>query len=287
MTSKDWILVGLIVLYAAATLGLTELFRRKMKAAAVILILSLFTFPLWAEHRDSWFEWAKILSVLLPTALLNFARIANFEDRKGKVWELLKGPWLLWFFYGMLFVNITEAALRDWQLGFYGNAIAGFALNATIPFAPKFWRFDRRERGDLIVDFPMGWCLLYTTWNACFLFGSIPDEFAGGLAILLAAEFYSLVRRSDLYIMGRVYTLALFVLQLGCFDVLPGMDSSHWANPVLANYWGLANAALGFGYILWYNWQMHTGRCDRVFRNPKTAPLGEPAPATRQAAAKR
>ena len=266
------ILIASIVVFAAVTLGLTEFFRRHMRIACVFFILSLFTFPLWGANRDSWFEWAKIISVLVPTAMLGIARIANFEDRKGAFWNIFKGRWMLWFFYGILFLNITEASLRDWQLGNYFNCISGFLLNLTIPFIGKFWRFDRKERGDLIVDFPQGWCFLYTSWNACFLFGCIPDEFAGGLAILIAAEFYSIIKRPDLYVIARVYTLALFVLFLGTVNVPAFMNSTAWFNPVIVKYWGIANLVLGGVYAMWYNWQMYTGRCDTVFRHPKSAP---------------
>ncbi|GIQ91957.1 hypothetical protein KIPB_015456, partial [Kipferlia bialata] len=58
--------------------------------------------------------------------------------------------------------------------------------------------------------------------------------FAGGLAILIACEMYSLLGRHDLYLMGRIFTLCLFVTQLALTDVLPWLDSSHWANPTLA-----------------------------------------------------
>ena len=111
--STNMVLILFIICYTALTLGLTEFFRRHIRIAAVFFILSLFTFPLWAGNRHSWFEWVKICSVLLPTALLGFARIANFENREGKFWSALKKPWILWFFYGIIFLYITEASLRD------------------------------------------------------------------------------------------------------------------------------------------------------------------------------
>ena len=272
MSNTNVIIILSIVVYAAITLGRTEFFRRHIRIAAVFFTLSLFTFPLWAGNRDSWFEWVKIISVLVPTAMLGFARIANFENRQGKFWNIFKGKWILGFFYGILFLNITEASLRDWQLGNYFNCLSGFLLNLTIPFIGKFWRFDKKERGDLIVDFPQAWCFLYTSWNACFIFAAIPDEFAGGFAILIAAEFYSLIRRPDLYVMARVYTLALFVLHMGTINVLPFMNTTAWYNPVIVKWWGIANLVFGAVYVMWYNWQMYTGKCDAKFRHPKSAP---------------
>ncbi|MEG0979981.1 MAG: DUF5692 family protein [Oscillospiraceae bacterium] len=266
------VLILSIVVYTLVVFGLTELFRRYRKVAFVFIILSLFTFPLWGEHRDSWFEWAKILSVLIPTALLGFMRLAEMGDYKGKFWAFFQKKWALWFLFGILFLNIMEASIRDLQLGNYFNTITGFVLCVTIPFANKFWRFNKMEKGELIVDFNWMWCILYTTWNACFLLGSIPDEFAGGLAILIAAEFYSFGKRPDLYIMGRVYTLALFVLQLGIFDVFPFMDSSAWFNADVVKWWGIINFVLAALYLPYYIWQMRSGKGEKTFRNKHSYP---------------
>ncbi len=265
------LIIGIIV-YTFFTLGLTELFRRKPKLGAIVFILAPLTFPLWAENRDSWFEWAKILSVLLPTAVLGFNRWANYYKPEGKIWDILRSKGFLWFFFGILALNITEASLRDWELGNYLNALTGFILVLTIPFADKFWRFDKVNFGELIVDFGKGWCLLYTTWNAAFIYGAIPDEFALGFAILIAAEVYSFAGRPDLYIMARVYTLAIFVLHLGCFDIPAIMDSSAWYNADVVHYWGVINIIFAVGYVIWYNWQMHSGKAEKSFRHPKSSP---------------
>jgi hypothetical protein len=242
--------------------------------AAAFIILSLCTFPLWADNRDSWFEWVKIFSVLLPMVVVGFMRIAVFEEKQGVFWEVFKKPWALWFLFCILALNIIEASIRDWEFGNHMNALTGFILVLTIPFVGKFWRIEKITCGDLVVDFPLGWCFLYTTWNAAFLLGCIPDEFAGGLAILIACELYSVFGRHDLYLMGRIYTLAFFVIQLGTTNVLPVMDSSAWANQVFVDNWGLFNFACGVGYVTWYNWQMYTGDCDKTFRHPATAPVG-------------
>jgi hypothetical protein len=263
-----------IVAYALVAFALTEVCRRSRRLAAAFIILSLCTFPLWADNRDSWFEWAKIFSVLLPMVVVGFMRIAVFEERQGTFWQVFRKPWTLWFLFFVLGLNIIEASIRDWEFGNHMNALTGFILVLTIPFVGKFWRIEKITCGDLIVDFPLGWCFLYTTWNAAFLLGCIPDEFAGGLAILIACELYSVLGRHDLYLMGRIYTLAFFVIQLGTTNVLPFMDSSSWANQVFVDNWGLFNIACGVGYVTWYNWQMYTGDSVKTFRHPASAPKG-------------
>ncbi|BDY05250.1 DUF5692 family protein [Ferrimonas sp. YFM] len=274
MEPSNLTLIVSIIVYAAVTYALTEVFRRYRYLGFAFIVGSLCTFPLWAENRDTWFEWAKIFSVLVPMVVVSLMRIAVYEKKQGPFWEIFKKPWTLWFLFFILALNITEASIHDWQLGNPWNALSGFCLVLTIPFVGKFWRVEDKTCGDLIVDFPLGWCFLYTTWNAAFLFGCIPDEFAGGLAILIACELYSVFGRHDLYIMGRIYTLAIFVVQLGLTDVFPFMDSSAWANPELATWWGIINLALSVAYVFWYNWQMYTGGCDTKFRHPASAPQG-------------
>lgn len=263
-----------IIVYALITYALTEVFRRYRKLGAAFIILALLTCPLWAENRENWFEWAKIISVLVPMVVVGFMRIAVYEDRKGPFWEIFKKPWALWFLFFILALNITEASIRDWEFGNYMNSLAGFCLILTIPFVGKFWRIETKTCGDLIADFPLGWCFLYTTWNAAFLYGCFPSKFAGGLAILIACELYSLFGRHDLYLTRRIYTLAIYVTQLATTGVLPFMDSSAWENQAINDMWGIFNIGCGVLYVFWYNWQIYTGDCDRTFRHPATAPAG-------------
>jgi hypothetical protein len=263
-----------IIVYAFVTYALTEVFRRYRKIGAAFIILSLLTCPLWATNLNTWFSWAKIVSVLVPMVIVGFMRIAVYEDKKGPFWEIFKKPWALWFLFFILALNITEASIRDWEFGNYMNSLAGVCLILTIPFVGKFWRIETKTCGDLIADFPLGWCFLYTTWNAAFIFGCIPNKFAAGLAILIACELYSLFGRHDLYLMGRIYTLAFLVTQLATTGVLPFMDSSAWFSQNVTDMWGIFNIVCGVLYVIWYNWQMYTGACDRKFRHPATAPAG-------------
>ncbi|GIQ90397.1 hypothetical protein KIPB_013179 [Kipferlia bialata] len=176
MSVSNVTLVVCILLYAAVTYGLTEVFRRYRLVALCFVGAALCTFPLWAENRHSLFEWVKIFSVLVPSLLFCCMRIAVFEKKAGRVWSLLRHQALLWVLYGVLALNIVEASIQDWHLGYTWNSLAGVCLVLTIPYADKYWRVETRTCGDLIVDFPLGWCFLYTTWNAAFLLGCIPDE---------------------------------------------------------------------------------------------------------------
>lgn len=262
-----------MLVYFTVLILIVEFMRTKHRAASVIWVLSLLTFPLWIMGGvEGWFRWAKILSVILPTIIVGFCRVSNVEDRKGKTWEFFQKPWILWFVYCILFLNIFEATMKDVDLGNYANAACGFLLCVTIPFAPKFWEYEKSGRGDLIVYTSFAWNFLYTTWNLCFVYGESPNYFASSVCILLAAELYPLFkRRHELYITARVYTLATHMIVRSCFGgvILKLMDSTSWFSPNVLSTWGVINLVLIIPFVFWHMWQLHTGKADESFRRTK------------------
>lgn len=256
--------------YFVLLLFIVEVMRKHYRFANVFWIASLLTFPLWLMGGVvGWFRWAKILSVILPTIFVGFSRIACYEKRQGKVWNALQKDWVLWVLYGVLFLNIMEATIKDFTMGNIFNAICGFLLCVTIPFPPKYWRISTEKYGDLVAYTTVAWNFLYTTWNACFVYAESPTFFASSLCILLAAEIYPIIKkRPELYITARVYTLAAHLLIRACFsNLFPAlMDASTWHNPVVMQYWGIINFIMIVPYVFWYMWQLHNGKAEKHFR---------------------
>ncbi|MCG7405920.1 hypothetical protein MH117_00690 [Paenibacillus sp. ACRRX] len=263
-------MIGYIVLL----LVIVGVMRKHYKFAHWFWIASLLTFPLWLMGGvEGWFRWAKILSVILPTIFVGFIRIANYEKREGRFWSALQKDWVLWFVYGVLFLNIMEATIKDFTMGNTFNALTGLLLCITIPFAPKYWKISNQKHGDLIVYTTIGWNFMYTTWNAAFVYAESPKFFASSLCILLAAELYPIIkRRPELYIIARVYTLAAHLLLRACFvNLFPTlMDASSWYNADVMNYWGIANFVLMVPFVFWHMWQLHTGKAEVSFRRGRT-----------------
>lgn len=261
--------------YFLILIGIVAVMRKHYKFANIFWIASLLTFPLWLMGGVvGWFRWAKILSVILPTIFVGFVRIANYEKKKGKFWESLQKDWVLWFLYGVLFLNIMEATVKDFTMGNYFNSLTGFLLCLTIPFPPRYWKVSKEAHGDLISYTTMGWNFLYTTWNACFVFAETPMYFASSLCILLAAEIYPFLKgKPELYITARIYTLATHLLIRACvpwlFPTL--MDASSWHNPKVMFYWGIINLVLMVPYTFWHMWQLHTGKAEKSFKRLKAA----------------
>lgn len=254
-------------LYIIVLMFIVHFMRLKPKFALVFWILAVFTFPLWDSQLEGWFRWVKTLSVLLPTAfIVGFGRIAQHEKRGGW-WKAFRKDWVLWSLYGVLGLNILEASLKDLALGNYFNAISGFILIVTIPlFKGKRqkrngWEISKEKPGDLIAYTDPMWNFLYTTWNIAFVYAENPGFAASSLCILLAAELYPVImRRPELYVTARVYTLATHILIRATYDIFtPLMDSSQFANSNVVYYWGLINIVLHVPYLFWYFYKRQKG----------------------------
>ncbi|QIL46628.1 hypothetical protein G7081_05825 [Vagococcus coleopterorum] len=263
-----------MALYIIILMLIVEFMRKNYRFASWFWLATLLTFPLWIMSGgvDGWFRWFKILSVILPTIVLGFARVANADNKMGEYWESLKKNWMLWFLYGILFLNILEATIKDIEMGNYLNAFAGFVLCLTIPYAPKFWELENKPNGDLLVYTTVMWNFLYTTWNAAFVYAEGATFFASSICILLAAELYPIIkRRPELYVIARVYTLATHLLIRALAPTLfpQIMNSTTWFNPEFLKYWGTFNFIIAIPFVFWHTWQLHTGKSEQSFRRIK------------------
>ncbi|MTI71339.1 MAG: hypothetical protein FH751_13915 [Firmicutes bacterium] len=246
-----WQYILSIAVYTAILYVVHELSRKYLKGATVFFILAIFTFPLWLNNLDGWFRWGKTLIVLIPTCFTNLVRLSNRSKKEG--WEFLRKEWPLYILYIVLNLNIIEASLKDLALGNYFNAISGFLLCITIPLPKKSWRISG-SYGDLIADFPLMWCFLYTTWNACFVYAENPGYLASSICILLVPEIVSIIKgRSDLWLSARVYTLAFHLFIRATYDIFtPIMDSSSWANENVVSIWGIINIIVHISFAIWW-----------------------------------
>jgi hypothetical protein len=217
-------------------------------------IAALFTFPLWFLNLEGFFRWSKTLSVLIPLCFVSFVRIANNGRYKDK-FPALRKKWPLWILFGVLALNIVEATITDFQMGNPFNAFCGVILIVTIPLPIKHWRISRHDGkdnfGELIAHLPIGWCVLYTLWNAAFVYGENPSYFASSLCILTVPLLWMLVkRRSDLWLMGRIYTLGIHILIRSSYDIFtPIMDSTAWFSETVHSAWGAVNLTLHIAYV--------------------------------------
>ncbi|WP_240473447.1 hypothetical protein [Ferrimonas senticii] len=248
--------------YIVFLLLLVEFMRKTPRFTFVFWLLALLTAPLWADNLEGWFRWAKTVSVLLPTALIvGFARLAYlYSQDNNALYRFFRRDWVLWALYGVLFLNIAEATLKDLVTANYFNFVAGVILLITMPF-PKYkngqrqyWLIGKDKPNDLLFYSTAAWNFLYTTWNMAFVYGENASYFASSFCILMAAELYPLIKkRPELYIIARVYTLACHILIRALGDpFVHVMDSSSWANNTVLWVWGAINMVLHIAYLWWY-----------------------------------
>ena len=234
-----------------------EFTREKQTFYKWFFILALLSIPLWFINLHSWFRWAKTISVLIPTCFVSFVRIAN-DGKHEHMLATLRKKWPLWILYAVLMLNIIEATMTDFGLGNIFNAISGVILCITIPLPTKHWRIGKNDGkkafAELLADLPLVWCLLYVTWNAAFVYAENPTYFASSLCILIAPEIWMLInKRTDLWLMGRVYTLAIHILIRSSYDIFtPVMDSTLWFNADVLMWWGVTNCVLHATYLVYW-----------------------------------
>lgn len=240
-----------------------EYTREKQSFYKWFFIIALLTFPLWFLNLHSWFRWAKTISVLIPICFVSFVRMSN-DGNHDTILMSLKKKWPLWVLYMVLLLNIVEATLGDFEMGNIFNAVSGLILCVTIPLPTKHWRIAKNDGkfsfAELIADLPLAWCLLYVTWNAAFVYAENTTFFASSLCILIAPEIWMLYnRRTDLWLMGRIYTLALHILIRSSYDIFtPLMDSTLWFNADVLNYWGIANCVLHSVYLVFWFFKLRS-----------------------------
>lgn len=168
MTVPIWVTPFSMIVYTCLLMVFTEAMRKHYKASLFIWIAALATIPVWIINipGDDWFRWAKNLSVVLPLIYAGLGRMAAVENKQGAFWRLMRKRWVRWVLYGIVFLNIVEATLRDAQMGNMMNALAGLILCITMPFGDKYWKYDTSNHGEILSYTVPLWNLLYTSWNA-------------------------------------------------------------------------------------------------------------------------
>ena len=240
-----------------------EFTREKQSFYKWFFILALVTIPLWFINLHSWFRWAKTISVLVPICFVSFVRMSN-DGEHDSVLMSLKKKWPLWILYLVLMLNIVEATMTDFEMGNLFNALSGVILCITIPLPTKHWRIGKNDGknsfAELIADLPLAWCLLYVSWNAAFVYAENTTFFASSLCILIAPEIWMFFKkRTDLWLMGRIYTLALHILIRASYDIFtPLMDSTAWFNSDVLKYWGIANFAMHAVYLVYWFFKLRS-----------------------------
>ena len=237
-----------MIVYTGAQFLFYELCRRFVWFATIIVGLMPLSIPFWGNQLTGWFRWAKSLSVIIPTSLVNLSRLAHLHPHPK--WQTLTKKWPMWTLYVVIVINILQASIKDFSLGNYFNGIAGIILIATIPITPENWNIDPENKNDFCFGLSKPWCFLYTTWNIAFVYAENPSYVAHVTCILFVPLWYAIIQdKPHLWYQARAYTLALSLFIRSAYDfVTPMMDSAQWFDPAILSMWGGANAVLCLAY---------------------------------------
>jgi hypothetical protein len=126
----------------------------------------------------------------------------------------------------------------------------------------KFWEVSKEKYGDVLAYTTITWSLLYTTWNACFVYGESPAYFFSSCCILMAAVVYPILKgRPELYMTARIYSLITHLIVRASMPLLflNVMDATHVFNPTVLKGWAIFNAAFGVTYLVWYVYKVSKG----------------------------
>jgi len=262
---------------------LNELTRRNRVAGFfAFFILPLVLTGIWftllrEETYTDWFHLAKVYSSTVGCIGFWLIRHLKGKDNTGREWRLSEKKWALAFPPLILTINILEACIRDFQVGFqyagggitadegvfvlggiwnYMNGIAGL-LN-IIAITGWFGIVIRKESGrdksrDMLwPDMLWFWIISYDIWNFTYTYNCLPHHaWYAGFALLLAPTLCAFTLGKGAWLQHRAQTLALWCMFAQTFPSfqdrgLFAVTSTY--KPSLYLFWGslalISNIAL-------------------------------------------
>ncbi|MCX5922633.1 MAG: DUF5692 family protein [Candidatus Dependentiae bacterium] len=245
------ITTGFYVAFLIFLLICNELLHRsKILAWSVLVALPIILSPYWiffSNESQTPFEWAKLYTLFFTCCCVLAYRYTSFEKTK----------WISFFVYGLLIINIFEAAFTDFTIHHIFNPLAGILLIITIPSHHHIDVDNKSPYKDLIYTIPFGWIIGYTLWNLTFVYNNFPDFTALHMAILGAPLIVDVFRRGH-WFQTRLFTLTIrLLLDFTGPDIPQSLLTKNWFNHTAAIVLGLCSLLWMIGLTL-YNW--HTTR---------------------------
>ncbi|MBN2797273.1 MAG: hypothetical protein JXR88_17815 [Clostridia bacterium] len=234
-----WIIVFVLLF------GFNEVSRRyKWVGFFSFVILPITLSVLWfTAMKDTtytdWFHLAKVYSSTAGSIGFWCIRHLEFKSKKtGKQWKLSSQKWALYFPPAILAINILEAVIRDFQVGFLyqGGGIladeAMYVLGGSWNFMNGFagilnilaitgWvgiKIRKKTKKDaskdmLWPDMLWFWILAYDLWNFAYTYNCLPGHsWYCGLALLIAPTLCAFTVGKGAWLQHRAQTLAIWCM---------------------------------------------------------------------------
>ncbi len=254
-------------------IGLNELVRAsKWASIAMFMILPVILTVVWLVKGDneitSWFTWTKVYSAIAGSIIYMVVRFTNFHKRHK--WYLILIP-------AILAINIFEAVMREFQVGFAGfnglvdgmyyisggwnyvNAVAGILNILLICGWAGIFGTSGKRKNMMWPDQTRLWIIAYGVWNIAYVYSSAPgNSFYSGFALNIAATVPALLWARGTWMQNRAQTLSFWMMWVMTFPYFFAKGSlfnvSVSYNP--AANWTIAIAALALNVTLAV-WQVY------------------------------
>ena len=228
--SIPWYSWAAFFVVLGSLIAFNELTRRFRWAALAIfvalpIVLTLFVWPHTAGAGSStgtWFHWVKVYSAL--AGCLGFMALRYHPRIAANKWALCFPP-------AILAINITEACIRDFQVGAmhvdamvdgvhmvsgawnWMNGVAGLLNLLTI----CGWMgivISKSSSKDMIwPDMMWFWIIAYDLWNFAYVYNCVGDHsFYAGADLLISCTIPAFFIKKGAWLQHRAHTLALWMM---------------------------------------------------------------------------
>jgi hypothetical protein len=209
---------------------------------------------------NTWFHWVKLYSVLIAVVGFTLMRFTSLGENK----------WMKFFPAFILFINILEAVLRDFELGAAGggifhwmNGIAGVFSAITLCGMSGVFIDTKHKRDLLWPDMTLFWIIAYDVWNFTYIYNCVPEHAFYGLAVLLACTIPAVFIKKGTWVQARALTLAAWMMYIFTF---PGVVTSAASRVDAVDSTGpnMALSALSLllngAFFVYHFWRVYTQR---------------------------
>jgi hypothetical protein len=257
----NWVMWFIVL---GTLIGLNEIIRAsKWGSLALFIVLPVILTPIWFTMESeitSWFTWVKVYSALAGSIIYMVIRFTDYHK---------KHPWYLVLVPGILALNIAEAVIREFQVGFLGfngivdgmqyisggwnyvNGVAGI-LNILLIcgwfgiFAYRGKRAGGTRYDMLWPDQVRLWIIAYGVWNIAYVYSCAPgNAFYSGVALNISATIPALFWAKGTWMQNRAATLSFWMMWVmtfpyffatgSTFNVAPSYNpAANWSISILA-----------------------------------------------------
>lgn len=236
---------GVWIIVFIALFGLNEITRKnKYMGLFAYVILPLILSILWftALSDTTYTDWFHLAKVYSATAgCIGFWCIRHLHGKNketGKEWKLCEKKWALCFPPLILAINITEAVIRDFQVGIQYKG-GGILADEAMKVIGGSWNFMNGIAGILNIititgwlgicirkktskdksmdmlwpDMLWFWIIAYDVWNFAYTYNCLPGHaWYCGFALLLAPTICAFTVGKGAWLQHRAQTLALWCM---------------------------------------------------------------------------